>query len=140
MRMRTVVIALIVFAGFMHLLAYSMVHRYALTDIGPDKATLTVVTGIMLLLLSPLLSQAMELVTRVFYSRSDLDLILTSPVSPRKIFSVRIGRIAVEVSLFAMLLATPFVNVMAVLGGMGFAISNLKVEITYVCCGPARCL
>jgi ABC-2 type transport system permease protein len=60
----------------------------------------------------------MELVTRIFYSRSDLDLILTSPVSPRKIFSVRIGRIAVEVALFAMLLATPFVNVMAVLGGV----------------------
>ena len=116
-RMRTVAIALIVFAGFMHLLAYSMVRRYALAGIAPDKATLVVVTGIMLLSLSPLLSQAMELVTRVFYSRSDLDLILTSPVSPRKIFSVRIGRIAVEVALFAMLLATPFIDVLAVLGG-----------------------
>ena len=116
-RMRTVAIALIVFAGFMHLLAYSMVRRYALAGIAPDKATLVVVTGIILLSLSPLLSQAMELVTRVFYSRSDLDLILTSPVSPRKIFSVRIGRIAVEVALFAMLLATPFIDVLAVLGG-----------------------
>lgn len=116
-RMRTIAIALVVVAGFMHLMAYSMVRRYALTGIEPDMATLVVVTGIMLLALSPLLSQAMELVTRVFYSRSDLDLILTSPVSPRKIFSVRIGRIAVEVALFAMLLATPFVNVMAVLGG-----------------------
>ncbi len=115
--MRTAVIALIVFVGFMHLLAYSLVRRYALTGIGPDNATLVVVTGIMLLLLSPLLSQAMELVTRIFYSRSDLDLILTSPVSPRTIFSVRIGRIAVEVALFAMLLATPFINVLAVLGG-----------------------
>jgi ABC-2 type transport system permease protein len=116
-RMRTAVIALIVFVGFMHLLAYSLVRRYALTGIEPDKATLVVVTGILLLSLSPLLSQAMELVTRVFYSRSDLDLILTSPVSPRTIFSVRIGRIAVEVALFAMLLATPFINVLAVLGG-----------------------
>jgi ABC-2 type transport system permease protein len=88
-RMRTVVIGLIVFVGLMHLLAYSLVRRYALAGIAPDKATLVVVTGIMLLALSPLLSQAMELVTRLFYSRSDLDLILTSPISPRKIFSVR---------------------------------------------------
>ena len=116
-RMRNVAIALIVFAGFMHLLAYSMVRRYAGAGIAPDKATLVVVTGIMLLSCSLLLSQAMELVTRVFYSRSDLDLILTSPVSPRKIFSVRIGRIAAEVALFAMLLATPFIDVLAVLGG-----------------------
>ena len=116
-RMITVALAVMIFLGFMHLLAYSIIRRYAVVDVVPDKATLIVITGIMLLSLSPLLSQAMELVTRVFYSRSDLDLILTSPVSPRKIFSVRLGRIAVEVALFAMLLATPFVNVMAVLGG-----------------------
>jgi ABC-2 type transport system permease protein len=71
----------------------------------------------MLLSFSLLLSQAMESVTRVFYSRSDLDLILTSPISPRKIFSVRIGRIAVEVALLAMLLAAPSIDVLAVLGG-----------------------
>jgi ABC-2 type transport system permease protein len=59
----------------------------------------------------------MELVTRLFYSRSDLDLIQTSPVRPQKIFSVRIGRIAAEVALFAMLLAMPAIDVLAVLGG-----------------------
>ena len=116
-RARNLVIALIIVAGFMHLLAYSLVGRYAGARIGPDKATLIVVTGVMLLSLSLLLSQAIELVTRVFYSRSDLDLILTSPVSPQKLFSVRIGRIAAEVALFAMLLAMPAINVLAVLGG-----------------------
>ncbi len=116
-RLRSVAIALIVFAGFMHLLAYSMVGRYAATGLLPDKATLVVVTGIMLLSWSLLLSQAMESVTRAFYARSDLDLILTSPVSPRKIFSVRIGRIAVAVALMAMLLAAPFIDVLAYFGG-----------------------
>lgn len=116
-RISTIVIALFVFFGFMHLLAYSIVHRYALTRIASDKATLIVVTGIIMLSLSPLVSQAMELVTRVFYSRSDLDLVLTSPVSQRKMFSVRLGRIAAEVALFAMLLAMPFINVLTVLGG-----------------------
>ena len=116
-RLRSVAIALIVFACFMHLLAYSMVGRYAATGLLPDKATLVVVTGTMLLSWSLLLSQAMESVTRAFYARSDLDLILTSPVSPRKIFSVRIGRIAVAVALMAMLLAAPFIDVLAYFGG-----------------------
>src|SRR5262245_66675261 len=83
-RARNIAIALVIFAAFMHLLAYSMVGRYAAAGIGPDKATLIIVTGIMLLAGSLLVSQAIELVTRVFYSRSDLDLILTSPVSPSK--------------------------------------------------------
>jgi ABC-2 type transport system permease protein len=116
--MRTVAFAIIVFLGFMHLMAYALVRRYALVGVEPDKATLVIVTGIMLLSLSPLLAQAMELVTRVFYSRSDLDLILASPINPRKIFSVRIGRIAAEVALFAMLLATPFIDMLVVLGGV----------------------
>ena len=73
-RLRSVAIALIVFACFMHLLAYSMVGRYAATGLLPDKATLVVVTGTMLLSWSLLLSQAMESVTRAFYARSDLDL------------------------------------------------------------------
>ena len=115
-RARTVTIALIVFAAFMHALAYSMVGRYA--EAIADKATLVVVTGCVLLSLSLLLSQAMESVTRAFYTRADLDLILSSPVSARKVFSVRIARIAISVALIAMLLAAPFINVLAVLGGM----------------------
>ena len=116
-RLRNVAIALIIFAGFMHLLAYSMVGRYAHAGVVPDKATLVVVTGTMLLSWSLLLSQAMESVTRAFYSRSDLDLILTSPISPRRIFTVRIGRIAVTVAVMAMLLAAPFIDVMAFFDG-----------------------
>jgi len=56
-------------------------------------------------------------VTRAFYSRSDLDLILTSPASARKVFAVRMGRIAAAAVVIAVLLAAPFVNVLAVLGG-----------------------
>ncbi|HET7849368.1 MAG TPA: permease [Pseudolabrys sp.] len=116
-RVRTAIIALIAFAAMMHLVAYSMVARY--TDAGayPDKATLVTVTGTMLLSWSLLLSQAMESVTRAFYARSDLDLILTSPFPARKVFAVRIGRIAASVSAIAVLLAAPFINMLAVFGG-----------------------
>ena len=122
-RNSTVAIALIVFVGYMHVLAYSIVHRYALAGVAPDSATLIMTTGIMLLAFSPLVAQAIELVTRVFYSRSDLDLILTSPISLSKVFAVRISRIAAEISLFAMLLAMPFVDVLLVLGGARWLIA-----------------
>jgi ABC-2 type transport system permease protein len=59
----------------------------------------------------------MESVTRAFYSRSDLDLVLTSPASARKVFAVRMARIAAAAIAIAVLLAAPFINVLAVLGG-----------------------
>jgi len=41
-----------------------------------------------------MLSQAIESVTRVFYARADLDLIMSSPVRLTNVFSVRIAAIA----------------------------------------------
>ncbi len=117
-RATTVSVVLIVFAAFMHLFAYWVVAGYADADVGSTTAALTAITGVLLLSWSLLLSQAMESVTRAFYARSDLDLILTSPVSSRKVFAVRMGRIAAGSVLVSMLLAAPFVNVLAALGGL----------------------
>ena len=116
-RVRTVTIALIVFVAAMHAFAYWMVARYADATVASDTVTLVGITGTLLLSWSLLLSQAMESVTRAFYSRSDLDLILTSPVSARKAFSVRMSRIAASSVVVAMLLAAPFIDVLALRGG-----------------------
>ena len=116
-RARTVAIALIVFAAFMHVFAYWIVAGYADANVASDTATLVGITGTLVLSWSLLLSQAMESVTRAFYARSDLDLILTSPVSARKVFAVRMGRIAAASVMIAVLLAAPFINVLAMLGG-----------------------
>jgi len=116
-RARTVAVALIVFAAFMHVFAYWIVAGYADAAVASDTATLVGLTGTLLLSWSLLLSQAMESVTRAFYARSDLDLILTSPVSARKVFSVRMSRIAGAAVIIAVLLAAPFINVLAMLGG-----------------------
>jgi ABC-2 type transport system permease protein len=116
-RARTVAIALIIFAAFMHLFAYWIVAHYADANVASDTATLVGVTGTLVLSWSLLLSQAMESVTRAFYARSDLDLILTAPVSARKVFAVRMGRIAGASVTVAVLLAAPFINVLAMLGG-----------------------
>ena len=98
-RMRTVAIAIVAFAIFMHFVAYSMVGRYA--QAVADKQTLVIVTGCALLSLALMVSQAMESVTRAFYARSDLDLILASPVAARKVFAVRITTMALSVTLMA---------------------------------------
>ena len=82
-----------------------------------DRGTLVVITGCALLAWSLMMSQAMESVTRAFYARSDLDLILSSPVASRRVFAVRIGTMAASTVLMAVLLAAPFINVLVWRGG-----------------------
>ena len=130
-----------------------MVGRFAEVGLDPDKVALVVVTGSLLLACSLMVSQAMESVTRAFYARSDLDLILTSPAAARKVFSVRIAAMAVTVVLMAVLLAAPFINVLAARGGLrwlsgygvvaavGFAAAALAVALTialFKTIGPKR--
>jgi len=116
-KLRTVAIALLIFVAVMHLIAYGMVSRYAGLAVHPDKAALVAITASALLSLSLMLSQAMESVTRAFYTRSDLDLLLSSPAQAPKIFAVRIATIALSVVAMAALLAGPFINVLAAEGG-----------------------
>ena len=116
-RRRNAIIALVVFGVFMHLFAHWLVKGYAHVGVDNDPAVLLTLTSTLLLSWALLLSQAMESVTRIFYTRSDLDLILTSPVSARKVFAVRMGRIALGAVTIAVLLASPFINVLAFRGG-----------------------
>jgi ABC-2 type transport system permease protein len=115
-RTRTVAIALALFALFMHVLAFGMIGRFA--DVAVDKLTLVVITGSALLSLSLMLSQALESVTRAFYARADLDLILSSPVAARRLFAVRIAAMAFSTVAMAALLAAPFINALVVRGGL----------------------
>ena len=152
-RKRTVVIALVIFALFMHLLAYATVAAYAGAARDPDKLTLVVVTGSALLSWALMLSQAMESVTRAFYARADLDLILSSPVSARRLFAVRIAAMALAIALMGTFLAAPFIDVLAALGGwrwlgaygvvaaMGVTAAALAVALTvalFRTIGPRR--
>ena len=152
-RTRTVAIAIAAFALFMHLVAFGMVGRYANVAADPDKMTLVVITGSALLSWSLMLSQALESVTRGFYARADLDLILSSPVIARRLFSVRIAAMAFSTVAMAMLLAAPFIDALVVRGGlrwlgaygvvvaMGAAATALAVALTialFHLIGPKR--
>ena len=114
-RIVRVAIAFGAFVIFMHVVAYWMVGRYA--DAVADKQTLVTITASLLLAWLLMVSQAMESMTRAFYSRSDLDLILASPVDTTKIFAMRIATIALTVAMMAVPLAAPFINVLVARGG-----------------------
>jgi ABC-2 type transport system permease protein len=117
-RIRVVTLALAAFAIVMHLVAFTIVARFATIDPDADRGTLVVITGCAILGWSLMMSQAMESVTRAFYARSDLDLILSSPVVSRRVFAVRIATMAASTVLMAVLLAAPFINVLIWRGGM----------------------
>ena len=59
----------------------------------------------------------MESVTRSLYSRGDLDLVLSSPVPPRRLFAVRIAANAALIAAMAVMLSAPFIDVLVLAGG-----------------------
>src|SRR5215468_3616088 len=74
---RRVVLGLIAIALFLHGFAYLVLYQSADLSRPPDKRMLVMLTGTLALYGSMMLSQAMEAVTRAFYGRGDLDLILS---------------------------------------------------------------
>ncbi|HEY6578006.1 MAG TPA: hypothetical protein VIY09_01670 [Rhizomicrobium sp.] len=110
-------IAMMGFLAVLHGVAFLVLRHSGAHGIHPDAPTLIAVTAAMLLSGSAMLSQAMESVTRAFYTRSDLELILSSPAPAQKIFAVRIGAIALSVGAMSLLLTGPFIDVLAIQNG-----------------------
>jgi len=152
-RTRAAVIGLIVFAAVMHLPAWAVIGRFAGLEAPLDKTSLIVMTSTVFLAWALMLSQAIESVTRVFYARADLDLIMSSPATLANVFSVRIAAIALTVTVMALLLSTPFVDVLVLSGGarwlsafgvvtaVGLSAGAFAIAITIVLfrlIGPAR--
>jgi ABC-2 type transport system permease protein len=118
---RTRGIGLGIFLGIgvivLHLLAYGVVARWASNGVQSDTQSLVMLTGTGLLFWTVMLSQALEAVTRVYYGRSDLDLILSSPASSRRLFAVRTGSVALTSVAFTGVLASPLINMLALFDG-----------------------
>lgn len=101
----------------LHAMAFGLVAPWVSAGIGPDKATLVLLSGTCLLFWTMMLSQALESVTRVYYARSDLDLILSSPASSQRLFAVRTGAVALSTVALTGMLASPLINILALLDG-----------------------
>ena len=152
-RKRAAVIGLIAFAALLHLPAWAVIGRFADLRLPLDKSELIVISATIVLAWSLMLSQAIESVTRVFYTRADLDLIMSSPATLANLFSVRIAAIALAITVMALLFSTPFVDVLVIGGGarwlaafgvvvaMGLSAAAVAIAITILLfrlIGPAR--
>jgi ABC-2 type transport system permease protein len=109
----TAAIGVTVFVALMHGVAWLVVKNIPAPGAHPDPGTLIAVSAAMLLSGSAMLSQAMENVTRAFYTRSDLELILSSPAPVQRLFAVRIGATALSTGAMSLLIAGPFIDVLA---------------------------
>lgn len=116
-RARTLALGFIVFLLFMHGFAALMLASYDLGASSPDKRMLVMLMATLVLSWSLMLSQAIEAVTRAFYSRADFDLVLSSPLSAGRFFAVRIAAMVQTVLLMALAVAAPFVDVAVWRGG-----------------------
>ena len=147
------IIVLVVVAIVLHLLANAIVAPWAATGVIPDKSTLVLITGSGFLFWTVMLSQALESVTRAYYGRSDLDLLLSSPASSRSVFAVRTGITAATTLLLACLLASPVIDVLvihdgphwlmaylvlAALSALATAIAVLTTAALFRIAGPKR--
>ena len=150
-RRRRVAIGIAVFVIVMHAVAYLAVGSFAAAPLDQHMRVGITITVLLSWLL--MVSQATELMTRAFYARADLDLILASPVASHKVFAVRISTVALSVAMMALPLAAPFIDMLVVRGGwrwlgaygviaaMGAAAAALAVALTvalFRTIGPKR--
>ena len=105
-------IGVIALTALLHLIASFVLHPETELIVAPSKRALVLITAILAMAWTLMLSQAMEAVTRAFYTRADLELILSSPVPAWRLFAVRIVAMAITVMILSLLIAAPFINVL----------------------------
>ncbi|MBJ3783556.1 permease [Devosia sediminis] len=103
--------------GLMAVIAWFAIRPWVEAGVVLDKETLVLISGTGLLFWTVTLSQALEAVTRVYYGRSDLDLILSSPTSSDRLFAVRAGAVFVSTAALGALLISPLVLALAIQDG-----------------------
>ena len=124
--MRILLILAVVLAG-LHLLAWMILKKPIEAGLVVDHSLLVTISGMLLLPLSLMLSQAMESITRAFYTRSDLELILSSPTPANRLFVVRMLAIAVSTTALTLAICSPVFNILAFKAGTGWLAGYLVV-------------
>jgi ABC-2 type transport system permease protein len=112
-RSRRLGIFVIVGVLLAHGFALFVIGRFTAADFPVLRANYLLLTSGVLLYFFLMTSQAMEAATRVLYARADLELLHSSPVALRRVFVVRLTMIAISIGAMAMLIASPFINVVA---------------------------
>ncbi|ODT77766.1 MAG: hypothetical protein ABS76_26045 [Pelagibacterium sp. SCN 64-44] len=139
--------------GFITLIAWFAVKPWTEAGAVLDKQTLLVISGMGLLFWAVTLSQALEAVTRVYYTRSDLDLILSSPTPSARIFTIRAGAVFLTTAALGALLISPLILaltlqagwhwlsaylLLAALAALSVAIAMALTRLLFHLAGPKR--
>ena len=113
------ILAWIVGWSVMHGVAFALLHALGRNPV--DPALLGILAGGVLLVLSTfMLSNALKACTLALFERGDLDLLLSSPLPSRSIFSVRLLGVAASSAALFLFLFTPFAHVALFLGRPGW--------------------
>ncbi|WP_150524360.1 permease [Roseibium sediminis] len=115
--LRRTLIGMGAFYAILHFVAYAVLSPHFADGFVFDQTALAVISVTVVLSFTMMLSQMIESVTRAFYARDDLDLILSSPAPSRDLFLVRIAMMAATNWVMSALVISPFLNVAASLGG-----------------------
>ena len=144
---------IVAFIAGMHWFAAHLLSPVLEAGITVDKASLVMVSGVLAMMFSLMFSQAIESVTRAYYARSDLDLLLSSPATVRRLFQVRTSVLTLQTVLLSVAIASPVINVLAVLdnpkwllayvvlialGGIATAFAVLLTLFLFRSVGPVR--
>jgi ABC-2 type transport system permease protein len=103
--------------GFIIMIAWFAIKPWVDAGAIIDKQTLLVVSGMGMLFWAVTLSQALEAVTRVYYARSDLDLILSSPTPGARVFAIRAGSVFLTTFALGALLISPLIVALVLQAG-----------------------
>lgn len=117
-RDRVIVVGTLAFFALLHVAAYALMKGgFAAAAGDGDHHRLIIVSALVLTAVTMMMAQAIEQITRVFYARADLDLILSSPTAAEHLFAVRIAAVAVVATGMTALLASPLINAAAIVDG-----------------------
>ena len=96
-------------AGFQWWIA-ATIAPHAGTGMTDSVEVRLLVLGAAVMMASLMFSQALESVTRAYYARGDLDLLLTAPASTDQVFAVRSCVIALQTAGLSLVIVAPMVN------------------------------
>lgn len=97
-------------------IALAFVYRFGGTAFAPSQLVIMLVTAGLFVVSTLMLSSALRSSVEALFERGDLDLLLSSPLSSRTIFTVRLAGIVVGVASIYLLLFGPFANAGLILG------------------------
>ena len=103
-----------------HVLAFTLLSKLGGVDLRAPHVLVMGLTGLFAAAFSLMMSSGLRASVEVLFERGDLDLLLSSPLSSRGIFSVRLAGMVVGVASVYLFFLAPFANAGLVLGQFRF--------------------